>query len=88
MSDSGQPVNPPRMLNQDPGRVRARRTDAGMTVAEVADAVGVNKSTVSRIETGDLDGTWDLLFKLADLYGCTVEDLEPEVRIRPKRAAA
>jgi transcriptional regulator with XRE-family HTH domain len=51
------------------------RKKAGKTQAEVAEAVGVTCSAVSQWESGKIKPRMLTCFKLADFYGCTVDDL-------------
>lgn len=60
-------------------RVRERRTDAGLSQADLAEAVGVTRQTINSIERDRYDPSLDLAFKLAAFFDCAVEDLfEPE----------
>lgn len=53
-----------------------RRKELGMTLKELADAVGVTDSTISRYETGKLYGMRiDTAFRMADALGVNVDDL-------------
>ena len=61
-------------------RVRAARTAAGLTQAELAAAAGVARQTVVAVEAGDYAPSVYLALTLASLLGSTVEalfDLEP-----------
>ena len=51
------------------------RTNAGMTQAAVAAALGVTGAAVSMWETGKTTPRTTLLPKIATLYKCTVDDL-------------
>jgi transcriptional regulator with XRE-family HTH domain len=53
----------------------AWRKHRGMTVEAAADAIGVNKSTLSRIERGLSPYTQKVLENLALLYGCDPAEL-------------
>lgn len=55
--------------------VRERRTAAGWTQTELADALGVSRQTVHAVETGKYDPSLPLAFKLAALFACRIEDL-------------
>lgn len=46
-----------------------------MTQEEVAKQIGVNRSTVAMWETGKNEPRAKLLPKLAELFGCTVDEL-------------
>lgn len=51
------------------------RMRAGLTQREVANRLGVNPSTVTHWEKGRNFPTVSCLPKLAELYGCTVDEL-------------
>ncbi len=56
-------------------RLKALRTAAAMTQAELADASGVPRQTIAVMEMGRRDNpTWDIVCRLADGLGCTVND--------------
>ena len=55
--------------------IRLFRERAGVTQEHVAKSFGIDKSTVSKWETGDAMPHANKLMKLASLYGCTVDDL-------------
>ena len=48
------------------------------TQENVAEFLGINRSTYSNYETGDREAPWAVLEKLANLYGCDQLDLESE----------
>ena len=48
------------------------------TQENVAEFLGINRSTYSNYETGDREAPWAILEKLANLYGCDQFDLESE----------
>lgn len=48
------------------------------TQENVAEFLGINRSTYSNYETGDREAPWSVLEKLANLYGCDQFDLESE----------
>ena len=48
------------------------------TQENVAEFLGINRSTYSNYETGDREAPWAVLEKLANLYGCDQFDLENE----------
>ena len=55
--------------------LRAHRTDAGLTQAKLAAAVGVARKTINTIENGGFSPSTILALTLADALGCTVHDL-------------
>ncbi len=51
------------------------RKRAGLTQEQVAEKLGVDRTTVSKWDTATNMPRADLLFKIASLYGCDVNDL-------------
>lgn len=51
------------------------REDAGKTIAETANAVGVTRQAVHGWERGEYKPSADMLVKLAEFYGCSVDKL-------------
>lgn len=51
------------------------RKQAGYTQETAAEALGTDRSTVAKWETGGAHPRTDKLVKLAKLYGCTVDAL-------------
>lgn len=73
-------------------RLQALRARRGFTLAEVASATGISKSTLSRLETGQRRPNLELLLPLAREYRVSLDDLvgapetgDPRVRLRPRR---
>ena len=60
-------------------RVKALRTEKAWSQAELAERLGVSRQTVNAIERGKYDPSLPLAFKLARVFGETIEELfEPE----------
>ena len=55
--------------------MRAERARRGLTVEELAEKIGVNRSTVNRWETGQSAPTADSLVRLAQFFQATPEYL-------------
>lgn len=68
--------------------MRAERARLGLSLDDVARAVGVNKNSVQRWETGEVEPVSENLQKLSDLYGCTVEYLLEQTDDRTKKVVA
>jgi transcriptional regulator with XRE-family HTH domain len=73
-------------------RLRAARSDRGLTLTQVAGATGVSVSTLSRLESGRRRPTLELLLPLARLYQVALDELvgapptgDPRVRPVPIR---
>ncbi len=62
------------------GNIACWRKKAGLTQAQVAERISVEKETVSRLESGKISLTVDRLQQFALIFGCSVTDLlkEPE----------
>jgi transcriptional regulator with XRE-family HTH domain len=73
-------------------RIKWLRGQRGMSLAAVAAATGISKSTLSRLETGQRRPTLELLLALADAYRVPLDDLvgapevgDPRVRLKPRK---
>ncbi|MDY7779543.1 helix-turn-helix domain-containing protein [Burkholderia glumae] len=62
--------------------IARQRKAAGYTQARVGDALGLEKETVSRIETGTITPTLHRLSQFAELFGCPLSALFGEYRGR------
>ncbi|HDR9128356.1 TPA: helix-turn-helix transcriptional regulator [Burkholderia vietnamiensis] len=62
--------------------VRARREDAGYTQEQVAEALGLQREAVARVERGTAIPTVVRLVELAELFNCNVDALLLESSIR------
>lgn len=56
-------------------KLRGKRAEADMTQQQAADAVGVSTASIVRYESGETVPAGDVVFRLAELYGCTPNDL-------------
>ncbi|HEU4670208.1 MAG TPA: helix-turn-helix transcriptional regulator [Dyella sp.] len=54
-------------------RLRVLRAEQGWSQAELGDRIGVSRQAVNAIETGKHDPSLLLAFKIADVFGLTVE---------------
>jgi len=62
---------PERLLN----KLKERRTELGLTQAELADRVGVTRKTVNTVENGVFTPSATLAIKLAQALNVPVEQL-------------
>lgn len=60
--------------------IKQYREDMSMTQAQLAAALGVPQNNVSRWERGTIKPSVDTLRKLADVFGCRLDDITPAVR--------
>jgi transcriptional regulator with XRE-family HTH domain len=79
-------------LEQVGARLKRLRTQRRMTLTAVAEATGISKSTMSRLETGQRRPTLELLLALSHTYQVPLDDLvgapeegDPRVRLKPGR---
>jgi len=56
-------------------RIRALREQAGISQIQVARALGISQAAYSRLETGEVEVSFNKLFVLADMYGVTLQKL-------------
>ena len=73
-------------------RIKAIRAQRGVTLAALAEATGISKSTLSRLETGQRKASLELLLPLAQAYQVPLDDLvgapdvgDPRVRLKPHK---
>ena len=60
-------------------RIKALRTERAWSQADLAKRLGVSRQTVNAIERGKYDPSLPLAFKLARVFGETIEAMfEPE----------
>jgi transcriptional regulator with XRE-family HTH domain len=71
-------------------RLRELRRRRGMTLVGVAERIGVNESTLSRLEGGIRKPTLELLLPLAHVYALPLDELvgaprtgDPRIHLRP-----
>jgi putative transcriptional regulator len=55
-------------------RVKELRMQSGMTQEDLAERVGVSRQTIISIESGRYNPSIMLAFKIAQLFGLTIED--------------
>lgn len=49
------------------------REDNGLTKIEMAKRIGINKSTITRYETGEMKPTLDVLIKIKQCFGVSLD---------------
>ena len=55
--------------------IKKIREDKGLSQQGLADEIGVKRSTVAMWETGQALPRPDKLLKMAQMFGCSIEDL-------------
>ena len=58
-----------------PNRIAELREAAGLSRIELADRVDVNPQTIGYLERGEYNPSLALAFRLADVFGLTVEQV-------------
>ena len=56
-------------------RIKELRRDRKMSQAELADAVGNTRQTITSIEVGKYTASLPLAYKIARYFGLTIEDV-------------
>jgi len=56
-------------------RLRVLRAERDWTQARLAEELGVSRQTVNAIETGKYDPALPLAFRIARLFGLTIEEI-------------
>ena len=56
-------------------RLKVLRAERDWTQANLADELGVSRQTVNAIEKGKFDPSLPLAFKVARLFGLSIEDI-------------
>ncbi|MGA5699743.1 helix-turn-helix domain-containing protein [Peterkaempfera bronchialis] len=81
-----------RALTEVGPRLRSLRTQRGVTLAALAEATGISKSTLSRLESGQRRPSLELLLPIAQAHQVPLDELvgapevgDPRVRLRPQR---
>ncbi|MGW7692688.1 helix-turn-helix domain-containing protein [Streptomyces asiaticus] len=71
-------------------RLRALRRERAITLARLAEVMGVSESVLSRLESGKRRPTLELLLPLARIYGVPLDDLvgaprtgDPRIHLKP-----
>ena len=79
-------------LDQVGARLRAIRTQRGVTLTALSESTGISKSTLSRLETGQRRASLELLLPLAKAYRVPLDDLvgapevgDPRVRLKASK---
>jgi transcriptional regulator with XRE-family HTH domain len=80
------------VLDRVGDRLKRLRVQRRMTLTGVAEATGISKSTMSRLETGQRRPTLELLLALSQVYRVPLDDLvgapeagDPRLQLRPGR---
>ena len=60
-------------------RLKVLRAERDWSQAQLAELLDVSRQTINAIENGKYDPSLPLAFKLANLFGCQIEDIfKPE----------
>ncbi|RJL30174.1 helix-turn-helix domain-containing protein [Bailinhaonella thermotolerans] len=73
-------------------RLKRLRTERGVTLSALAEATGISKSTLSRLESGQRRPSLELLLPIAQAHQVPLDDLvgapevgDPRVRLTPRK---
>lgn len=73
-------------------RLRRTRTQRNVTLTELAEATGISKSTLSRLESGQRKPSLELLLPIAQAHGVPLDELvgapdvgDPRIRLKPQK---
>lgn len=56
-------------------RLRVLRAEKKLTQEDLASAIGVSRQTVNAIEKEKFDPSLPTAFRMANLFGCSIEDI-------------
>lgn len=56
-------------------RIRVLRAEKRWSQAELAERVGVSRNSINSVENGKFDPSLPLAFRIADVFGLTVEEV-------------
>jgi putative transcriptional regulator len=56
-------------------RIAVLRAERSWTQADLAQRIGVSRQSINAIETGKFDPSLPVAFRLARLFGLTIEDI-------------
>ncbi|MCP2343248.1 helix-turn-helix domain-containing protein [Actinomadura rupiterrae] len=80
-----------RALTEVGPRLRRLRAERGVTLGALAEATGISKSTLSRLESGQRKPSLELLLPLAQVYQVPLDEMvgapevgDPRVRLTPR----
>ena len=65
--------------------LREHRLKVGWTQAQVAEQLGVQPSAVTMWETGERKPNIIVLKRLADLFGCTTDELLKDIDVKNEK---
>lgn len=65
--------------------IRRYRKEAGLTLADVADAVGMTQTAISYYEKGKREPKYDVVMKIAEALGVDAFDLYGLERLTPEQ---
>ncbi|AEL27561.1 helix-turn-helix transcriptional regulator [Cyclobacterium marinum] len=55
--------------------LKVLRAQKNWTQADLADSLAVSRQTINAIEKGKFDPSLPLAFRIAKLFGCTIEEI-------------
>lgn len=61
--------------------VRTARRDADLTQAQLAEAIGLTRTSIANIEAGRQRAFLDTAYRIADAVGCGAQELLPDAAV-------
>jgi putative transcriptional regulator len=65
-------------------RLKILRAERNWSQAELAEALDVSRQTVNAIENGKYDPSLPLAFKMAELFGLSIEEIFTPTKTNPE----
>lgn len=91
LSDTSEENDIDPLLSKIGFRIKQRRENLGLTLEEVGDYIGVNRATVQRYESGNIDIKRNIAIKLSEILKTTPSYImgwdEPELSSHTKKIA-
>ena len=62
--------------------IKIRRINAGLETEEAIEKLGISKSTFYKLEQGYASPSAMLIARMAKTYGCTIDDIFKDLKIK------
>lgn len=64
-------------------KIRSFRKEKNLTAEDLANKLGISRATITRYETGVRNTNQDVLYRLADILGVSINDFFPSINDQP-----
>lgn len=64
-------------------KIRSFRKEKNLTAEDLANKLGISRATITRYETGVRNTNQDVLYRLADILGVSINDFFPSINGQP-----